>query len=160
VADANLNAALRPYAHPQASPGFGKRTVSDQRPRRKGDFAELPVWEAYLAAFIDGLSDGSAIDEASCRTPLRPHLRNPTRRSPWCRHLIGRSRPRRNGSSRLPRLRPHVLPARRPTTCWPPSDGPTAVSSDSRLVLSANECTALESDAAAWLERGADRPGS
>ncbi|MGQ4511891.1 hypothetical protein [Streptomyces sp. DW26H14] len=65
MADVNLNAAPRPYAHPQASPGYGKRGVPGQHPRRKGDFAALPVREAYLAAFIDALPDGSAIDVKS-----------------------------------------------------------------------------------------------
>ena len=45
-----------------AAPGYGKRSAPDQNPRREGDFAHLPGREAYLAAFIDRLPDGAAID--------------------------------------------------------------------------------------------------
>ncbi|MBP0459078.1 hypothetical protein [Streptomyces montanisoli] len=65
MADTNLNAAPRAYAHPQASPGYGKQDASGQGPRRTRDFDGLPVREAYLAAFIDALPEGSAIDVKS-----------------------------------------------------------------------------------------------
>lgn len=45
-----------------AAPGYGKRSAWGQEPRREGDFAHLPGREAYLAAFIDRLPDGAAID--------------------------------------------------------------------------------------------------
>ncbi|WP_051839775.1 hypothetical protein [Streptomyces sp. NRRL F-5126] len=65
MADTNLNPAPRPHAHPQATPGYGKRDASGQGPLRKRDFDGLPVREAYLAAFIDALPEGSAIDVKS-----------------------------------------------------------------------------------------------
>ncbi|MBC3844038.1 hypothetical protein GXW82_39145 [Streptacidiphilus sp. 4-A2] len=45
-----------------AASGYGKVSASGQKPRREGDFAHLPAREAYLAAFIDRLPDGAAID--------------------------------------------------------------------------------------------------
>ncbi|RLV01245.1 hypothetical protein CTZ27_12025 [Streptomyces griseocarneus] len=45
-----------------AAPGYGKRSAPDQSPRTKDDFAELPARVAYIAAHIDRLPDGAAID--------------------------------------------------------------------------------------------------
>ncbi|MBH5336470.1 MarR family transcriptional regulator [Streptomyces pactum] len=45
-----------------AKPGFGKRSVPDQPPRQRGDFAHLPTREAVIATYIDRLPDGAAID--------------------------------------------------------------------------------------------------
>ncbi|MGH3309835.1 MAG: hypothetical protein ACRDP3_04515, partial [Streptomyces sp.] len=65
-----------------ANPGYGKRCVPDQLPRRHGDFSHLPRREASIAAYIDGLPDGAAVDiktlaahlpdygQAACRTAL------------------------------------------------------------------------------------------
>ncbi|MGW0549272.1 hypothetical protein [Streptomyces altiplanensis] len=58
----DFSPALRPSAHPQASPGYGKRCAPGQSPRRKGDFTDLPAREAYLASYIDRLPEGAAID--------------------------------------------------------------------------------------------------
>jgi hypothetical protein len=56
------NPALPAPTHPMAKPGYGKHSVPGQAPRRKGDFDHLPVREAYLAAYIDRLPEGTAID--------------------------------------------------------------------------------------------------
>ncbi|WKU45294.1 hypothetical protein Q3V23_15135 [Streptomyces sp. VNUA116] len=98
MADADLSAAPRsPHPHPSAAPGYGKRTAPDQAPRRRGDFAHLRPREASIAAFIDRLPDGAAMDaktlaahladygQAACRTALRRlseagHLRRVTER--------------------------------------------------------------------------------
>ncbi|MGW2598233.1 MarR family transcriptional regulator [Streptomyces klenkii] len=45
-----------------AAPGYGKRSAPDQAPRRRDDFAHLPTREAYIAAHIDRLPDGAAVD--------------------------------------------------------------------------------------------------
>ncbi|WP_406285045.1 MarR family transcriptional regulator [Embleya sp. NBC_00896] len=45
-----------------ANPGYGKRVVPDQPPRRRHDFAHLPEREAYIAAYVDRLPDGAAMD--------------------------------------------------------------------------------------------------
>jgi hypothetical protein len=59
------NAGLpAPAAHPTASPGYGKRTTPDQ-PRATADFSHLPPREAYIAAFVDRLPDGAAMDVKS-----------------------------------------------------------------------------------------------
>ncbi|MEU7168442.1 hypothetical protein AB0A70_28000, partial [Streptomyces morookaense] len=50
-------------APPMARPGFGKRSVpDDQGPRTGAAFAHLPPREASVAAHIDRLPDGAAID--------------------------------------------------------------------------------------------------
>ncbi|MFF7022520.1 MarR family transcriptional regulator [Streptomyces klenkii] len=49
-------------APPMAAPGYGKRSAPDQAPRRRDDFAHLPTREAYIAAHIDRLPDGAAVD--------------------------------------------------------------------------------------------------
>ncbi|MEV4921758.1 MarR family transcriptional regulator [Streptomyces roseoverticillatus] len=56
MAAANLTAA------PMAAPGYGKRSAPDQAPRGRDDFAHLPTREAYIAAHIDRLPDGAAVD--------------------------------------------------------------------------------------------------
>ncbi|MEV5237727.1 hypothetical protein AB0K89_01080 [Streptomyces cinnamoneus] len=65
-----------------ARPGYGKRLAPGQTPRRKGDFAHLPSREAAIAALIDALPEGAAMDaktlaklspdygQAACRTAL------------------------------------------------------------------------------------------
>jgi hypothetical protein len=65
VATDHFTAAPRPYTHPMASPGYGKRSVPGQEPRRKDDFAHLPAREASIAAYIDRLPEGAAIDVKS-----------------------------------------------------------------------------------------------
>jgi hypothetical protein len=58
----NPNAVMPAPAHPMANPGYGKRSVPDQSPARPGDFDHLPPRERYVAAFIDRLPDGAAMD--------------------------------------------------------------------------------------------------
>ncbi|MGY1452314.1 hypothetical protein [Streptomyces sp. SS8] len=59
---ANSSADVRPYAPPMAAPGYGKRSAPGQLPRKRGDFEHLPPREASVAAHIDRLPDGAAID--------------------------------------------------------------------------------------------------
>lgn len=58
----NPNAVMPAPAHPMANPGYGKRSVPDQSPSRPGAFDHLPPRERYVAAFIDRLPDGAAMD--------------------------------------------------------------------------------------------------
>ncbi|MFD5697632.1 hypothetical protein [Streptomyces lasiicapitis] len=58
----NSNAALPASAHPMAKPGYGKRSAPDQEPSQKRDFGHLPAREVYLAAFVDRLPEGAAMD--------------------------------------------------------------------------------------------------
>ncbi|MFJ2220323.1 MarR family transcriptional regulator [Streptomyces anulatus] len=52
-------ASSPPY--PMATPGYGKRSVSGQLPRRTDDFALLPTRERYVAGFVDHLPEGAAM---------------------------------------------------------------------------------------------------
>ncbi|MEU8546671.1 hypothetical protein AB0C81_06650 [Streptomyces roseoverticillatus] len=99
MAEANSSADARAVtAHPQAKPGYGKRTAPDQARRTSNDFAHLPPREASIAAFIDRLPEGAAMDaktlaasipdygQAACRTALNRlteagHLRRVTERT-------------------------------------------------------------------------------
>ncbi|WP_237535998.1 MarR family transcriptional regulator [Streptomyces sp. SID3343] len=56
-----------------ANPGYGKRSVPDQPPRRRGDFAHLPEREAYIAAYVDRLPDGAAMDAKTLAKALPRH---------------------------------------------------------------------------------------
>lgn len=47
--------------HPMASPGYGKRSAPDQRPRTGHDFTHLLPRDAAVAAYLDGLCDGADI---------------------------------------------------------------------------------------------------
>ncbi|MFI2077495.1 hypothetical protein [Streptomyces triculaminicus] len=62
MATANPSAALPAPAHPMANPGFGKRNAPDQAPPTGDDFAHLPKREAAIAAFLDRLPEGAAMD--------------------------------------------------------------------------------------------------
>ncbi|MEV8479760.1 hypothetical protein [Streptomyces sp. NPDC051173] len=98
MADADSSPAPRPaHPYPLARPGYGKRTAPEQAPRRRGDFAHLRPREASIAAFVDRLPEGAAMDaktlaahlpdygQAACLTALRRlseagHLRRVTER--------------------------------------------------------------------------------
>lgn len=51
-----------PTPCPKASPGYGKRSVPDQRPPRADDFALLPERERYIAGYVDQLPEGAAMN--------------------------------------------------------------------------------------------------
>jgi hypothetical protein len=73
VACENSNAALPTPAHPTANPGYGKRSVPAEpgaASRAAADFSYLPAREAYIAAFIDRLPDGAAMDIKSLAKAL------------------------------------------------------------------------------------------
>ncbi|MFI5768513.1 MarR family transcriptional regulator [Streptomyces sp. NPDC051658] len=67
MAVSNLSPALcapassRP-SHPKARPGYGKRSVPEQRPPREADFALLPDRERHIAGYVDALPEGAAMD--------------------------------------------------------------------------------------------------
>ncbi|MCX4788064.1 MarR family transcriptional regulator [Streptomyces sp. NBC_01221] len=73
MATQNLSPALcapassRPY--PMAKPGYGKRSVPDQSPRRD-DFMLLPERERYIARYVDHLPDGAAMNVKSLAKDL------------------------------------------------------------------------------------------
>ncbi|MFF3121356.1 MarR family transcriptional regulator [Streptomyces sp. NPDC057908] len=49
-------------SHPKAKPGYGKRSVPDQRTPHEGDFALLPERERHIAGYVDALPEGAAMD--------------------------------------------------------------------------------------------------
>ncbi|WP_432104554.1 MarR family transcriptional regulator [Streptomyces sp. bgisy091] len=53
-----------------AKPGYGKRSMPGQRPRRADDFALLPARERYIAGYIDQLPDGASMDVKSLAKQL------------------------------------------------------------------------------------------
>ncbi|MFD4692370.1 MarR family transcriptional regulator [Streptomyces sp. NPDC058463] len=64
-------ASSRPYA--RANPGYGKRSVPDQRPPRADDFVLLPERERHIAGYVDRLPDGAAMDIKSLAKDLPPY---------------------------------------------------------------------------------------
>ncbi|MEU0838310.1 hypothetical protein ABZ370_02410 [Streptomyces sp. NPDC005962] len=83
MALADFSVAPHAPAHPLANAGYGKRSAPRQSPRRADDFAHLPRREAVVAAYIDRLPDGAAMDaktlakclpdygQMACATALR-----------------------------------------------------------------------------------------
>ncbi|MET9408291.1 hypothetical protein ABZX90_21380 [Streptomyces sp. NPDC002935] len=88
-------------AHPMANPGYGKRSTPDRSPSRSDGFDHLSPREGYVAAFIDRLPDGAAMDaktlakvlplygQQAVRTALNElsragHLRRVRRRAEGC----------------------------------------------------------------------------
>lgn len=61
-------AASRPYS--KAPTGYGKQTVQAQSPSDAGAFALLPERERYVAAYVDHLPDGAAMDIKSLAKDL------------------------------------------------------------------------------------------
>ncbi|MER5983575.1 MarR family transcriptional regulator [Streptomyces sp. NPDC001787] len=53
-----------------AKPGYGKRSTPGQAPRRADDFLLLPERERYIAAFVDRLPDGAAMNVKSLAKQL------------------------------------------------------------------------------------------
>ncbi|MFJ3700883.1 MULTISPECIES: MarR family transcriptional regulator [unclassified Streptomyces] len=74
MATPHSNSALRapasPRPYPMAKPGYGKRSMPDQRPRSAHDFALLPARERYVAGFVDQLPDGASMDVKSLAKQL------------------------------------------------------------------------------------------
>ncbi|CAM5471924.1 hypothetical protein SABIM44S_02731 [Streptomyces abikoensis] len=83
MAVANFSAALPAPSHPMANPGYGKHNAPDQAPPGAHDFVHLPKREASIAAFIDRLPEGAAMDvktlakvlpdygQQACRTAIQ-----------------------------------------------------------------------------------------
>lgn len=69
----NSNVALlAPAAHPLANPGYGKRTALAEPggSARPVDFSHLPARESYIAAYVDRLPEGAAMDVKSLAKAL------------------------------------------------------------------------------------------
>ncbi|MFG2650228.1 hypothetical protein [Streptomyces sp. NPDC048436] len=173
------NPALPTPAHPMAKPGYGKHSVPGQAPRRKGDFDHLPVREAYLAAYIDRLPEGTAIDIKTLareqprygqqavqtalnsltaaghyrrvRVPLGDALTQWVFRTYFSRTARDAEWWARFLSGDVPEAEPTARDVRSEAYDTLARLG----AADNRLTLSAAECAALEELAAQWLARGA-----
>ncbi|CAM5513755.1 hypothetical protein [Streptomyces abikoensis] len=181
MADADFSAARRsPHPHPSAAPGYGKISAPDQAPRRRDDFAHLRAREASIAAFVDRLPDGAAMDaktlaahlaaygQAACLTALRRlseagHLRRVTERikgDSGSRHWVTRtyfSRTARDDdwwAAFLAEGAPSSLVGEPPAP-RPPRPVRSRAYLLPRMTLSAAECQALEGLVAQWLDLGA-----
>ncbi|MEV8017820.1 hypothetical protein AB0O76_16045 [Streptomyces sp. NPDC086554] len=183
------NPALPTPAHPLAKPGYGKHSVPGQARRREGDFAHLPVREAYLAAYIDRLPEGAAIDIKTLareqprygqqavqtalnsltaaghyrrvRVPLGDALTQWVFRTYFSRTARDAEWWTRFLTGDVPDGDTDTVPD--PSARKVRSEAYDALArlgtADNRLTLSAAECAALEELAAQWLARGATREG-
>ncbi|MCX4748159.1 hypothetical protein OG455_22040 [Kitasatospora sp. NBC_01287] len=167
--------------HPTAAPGYGKRSAPSQHPLESRTFAHLPEREAYLAAFLDRLPDGAAVD-AKTLAAAQPRFGQQAVRSAL-RHLarlghllriretVGEgvtrwvSRTYFSRTARAASWWERFLTDRRTGGSADPSPAPPARSfsyralaslaaADRRMMLSARECEELEALAAEWFARG------
>lgn len=177
------NPALPAPAHPMAKPGYGKHSVPGQAPCRKGDFDHLPVREAYLAAYIDRLPEGTAIDIKTLareqprygQQAVQSALNSLTAAGHYRRVRVPLgdaltqwvfrtyfSRTARDADW-WARFLSGDVPAVEPTPRETRSEAYDALArlgtADNRLTLSAAECAALEALAAQWLARGVTADG-
>lgn len=171
-------------APPMAAPGYGKRSAPDQAPRARGDFAHLPAREASIAAHIDRLPDGAAIDiktlakelpaygQQAVASALKAlsaagHLRRFRESVEGGTQWVSRSyfsRTARDDAwwkalSAADRTL-GTSPTSAPAPARSPERSPAYIAlatlgcADPRLTLSAAECAALEDLAAEWFARG------
>ncbi|MFF7635523.1 hypothetical protein ACFZB9_20555 [Kitasatospora sp. NPDC008050] len=166
--------------HPTAAPGYGKRSAPSQDPSTQNDFVHLPEREAYLAAYIDRLPDGAAIDTKTLAREQPRYgqqaVRSALRKLADLGHLL---RIREKVGEGLTRwvFRTYFSRTPRPTAWWSlfladrrtggsadpaPAPPPRSIAyralaslaaADKRMMLSANECEQLESLAAEWFAR-------
>lgn len=174
-------------AHPLAKPGYGKHSVSGQGHRREGDFDHLPVREAYLAAYIDRLPEGAAIDIKTLareqprygqqavqtalnsltaaghyrrvRVPLGDALTQWVFRTYFSRTARDAKWWTRFLSGDVPDADTDTQPPTREVRSEAYDTLARLGTADNRLTLSAAECAALEELAVRWLARGATPEG-
>ncbi|MGW1198748.1 hypothetical protein ACWD4B_23360 [Streptomyces sp. NPDC002536] len=167
-----------------ARSGYGKRSVPDQAPRTARTFAHLAPREASVAAHIDRLPDGAAMDiktlakeiaaygQQAVASALKAisaagHLRRVRERvdghrTQWVQRTYFSRTPRTDAWWRqfLSGDSPAGTAAVPPQPVHPPerTAAYTALAAlgrtDARMTLSAKECAALEPLAAEWLARG------
>ncbi|MFI9718379.1 hypothetical protein ACIHFE_01810 [Streptomyces sp. NPDC052396] len=166
---------------PMAAPGYGKRSAPGQAPRTARDFAHLPAREAAIAAYIDRLPDGAAMDAKTLakqiaaygQQAVRSALNNLSRaghlrrvqegagegRTQWVTRTYFSRTPRDDDwwSTFLTGDTPKEEEAAEPQAA-PPSRAYRALAllgrTQPRLALSAAECAALASLAEQWFQRG------
>ncbi|MGW6315140.1 hypothetical protein [Streptomyces sp. NPDC055099] len=168
-----------------ASPGYGKRSAPEQRPRTNRDFAHLPPREAAIAAAVDRLPEGADISVKTLAKHL-PYgqcaLRTALNRLQSAGHLRrGREHVHGSGSARWI-TRTWFSRTARDDTWWaaftrgdvlePEPDRRPQHPTRSRafillaalgrtapaLSLSYADCVALEPQLTEWFTRGATEP--
>ncbi|MGW1880877.1 hypothetical protein [Streptomyces sp. NPDC001970] len=178
MAAENNSPALPTPAHPMAKPGYGKRTVPGQTPRGKGDFDHLPAREAEVAAYIDRLPEGAAIDIKTLARELPRYGQQAVTKAlnalAAAGHLRRVREPLGEGLSQWV-FRTYFTRTARDSAWWarfvrgdvppeeatpePPSQAYDTLArvgrTDPRMTLSAAECGALEALAAQWFAHGA-----
>ncbi|MBH1934926.1 hypothetical protein I5Q34_11680 [Streptomyces sp. AV19] len=167
-----------------ARSGFGKRSAPEQQPRHKDDFAHLPPREASIAAFIDRLPEGAAMDgkslaaqlpaygQAACLTALRRlseagHLRRFTvplkseeGSTRWVTRTFFSRTPRDDAwweavrVGDVPKDPPPCVPEPEPSRPRAYRLLASLGRADHRVTLSAADCAGLVPLAEPWLERG------
>ncbi|MBZ6477665.1 hypothetical protein [Streptomyces griseocarneus] len=165
-----------------AAPGYGKKSAPDQSPRDRQTFAHLPEREAHIAAHIDRLPDGAAIDVKTLAKELAAYGQHAIRTALNAltaaghvfrkRETVGEGRTQwvwRSYFSRTPRseawwkrfLKGDAPEPQPEPAAAPPSEAYEALAvvarTNPRLPLSAAECADLEPLAAEWLARGISR---
>ncbi|QSY51782.1 hypothetical protein [Streptomyces griseocarneus] len=167
-----------------AAPGYGKRSAPDQAARDRQTFAHLPEREAHIAAHIDRLPDGAAIDVKTLAKELAAYGQQAIRTALTAltaaghvfrkRETVGKGRTQwvwRSYFSRTPRseawwkrfLKGDTAGGEPQAAEEEPrrSEAYEALAvvgrTDPRLPLSAAECADLEPLAAEWLARGITR---
>ncbi|NEC64405.1 hypothetical protein G3I41_07075 [Streptomyces sp. SID9727] len=176
MADDQSSSAPFP-GHPMASPGYGKRSAPDQRPRTGQDFTHLNPRDAAIAAYIDGLCDGADISVKTLAKTL-PYgqcaIRTSLNRLQEAGHLRRGSECVANGTNLLWVTRTFFSRTARDDTWWAGfsrGDVPEETRRETRskafillaalgrkapvLSLSHHDCVALEPQTSEWLSRGA-----
>ncbi|MCC2274639.1 hypothetical protein LKL35_04180 [Streptomyces sp. ET3-23] len=177
MATAELTPAVPAYAPPMARPGYGKKSAPDQAPRRAGDFAHLPEREASIAAHIDRLPDGAAVDIKTLARELAAYGQQAVAKALENLSKAGHLRRFREQIGTQWVTRTHFSRTARDDAWWShylkhdtaPPPARTASRTEAyealaavgrtapRMTLSAAECAQLEPLATEWLARGATR---
>ncbi|WP_414168351.1 hypothetical protein ACMATS_17175 [Streptoverticillium reticulum] len=175
MATAELTPAAPAYAPPMARPGYGKKSAPDQAPHRAGDFAHLPEREASVAAHIDRLPDGAAVDIKTLARELAAYGQQAVAKALENLSKAGHLRRFREPVGTQWVTRTHFSRTARDDAWWshylnhdeaPPTKAARSEAYEAlaavgrtapRMTLSAAECAQLEPLAAEWLARGVTR---
>lgn len=175
MAVAELTPATPAYAPPMARPGYGKKSAPDQAPRRASDFAHLPEREASVAAHIDRLPDGAAVDIKTLARELAAYGQQAVAKALENLSEAGHLRRFREPVGTQWVTRTHFSRTARDDAWWnhylhhddaPPTRATRSEAYEAlaavgrtapRMTLSATECAQLEPLAVEWLARGTTR---
>lgn len=180
MAAAQLICELPGDTYPQASTGYGKRSVPGEHCDADTQFTHLPAREAGIAGYLDRLPEGADISvktlarmtpygQCALRTALRRlsaagHLRRvreTIQSDDGSYHHVTRTYFSR--TAREDAWWEAYVHGETPVASRPPTERPRAYRllaslgrRDARLQIGARDCAVLEPLAGAWLARGAD----